>query len=132
MKRGSIVFQIDNIKNICLLLCGFFCTMPVFSIGGLNFYNYPLFIYIIINLFRGKIFLSREKLSMSVLLVSLFISTLLSFSIVPPDWSNYSLKFSFKISISWSVTCTQWAAMAGTSKSPFFSAISMGVQPYFS
>ena len=99
MKRGSIVFQIDNIKNICLLLCGFFCTMPVFSIGGLNFYNYPLFIYIIINLFRGKIFLSREKLSMSVLLVSLFISTLLSFSIVPPDWSNYSLKFSFKISI---------------------------------
>lgn len=99
MKRGSIIFQIDDVKNICLLLCGFFCTMPVFSIGGLNFYNYPLILYIVINVFRGKLFFNKEKLSMCIFLLSLFLSTLLSFSIVPSNWANYSLKFSFKISI---------------------------------
>lgn len=99
MKRGSIVFQIDNIKNICLLLGGFFCTMPVFSIGGLNFYNYPLLLYVIINFFCGKLYFDRKKISMCIFLLSLFLSTLLSFSIVPSNWYSYSLKFSFKISI---------------------------------
>ena len=40
--------------------------------------------------------------------------------------------FRFRISISSSVTCTQWAAIAGTSKIPHFSASAIGVQPYFS
>ena len=99
MKQGSTVFQIDNIRNICLLLCGFFCTMPVFSIGGLNFYNYPLLLYVIINFFCGKLYFDSKKISMCIFLLSLFLSTLLSFSIVPSNWSSYSLKFSFKISI---------------------------------
>ncbi len=99
MKQGSTVFQIDNIRNICLLLCGFFCTMPVFSIGGLNFYNYPLLLYVIINFFCGKLYFDRKKISMCIFLLSLFLSTLLSFSIVPSNWYSYSLKFSFKISI---------------------------------
>ncbi|NRO35285.1 hypothetical protein [Lactobacillus helveticus] len=99
MKQGSTVFQIDNIRNSCLLLCGFFCTMPVFSIGGLNFYNYPLLLYVIINFFCGKLYFDRKKISMCIFLLSLFLSTLLSFSIVPSNWYSYSLKFSFKISI---------------------------------
>ncbi len=99
MRQQDITLRSETLKNICLFLSGLFCTMPVFSLGGLNFYNYPLILYVIINLFRGKLFLYGKERSLYVFLLCMFISSLLSFSIVPNIWSSYSLRFAFKISI---------------------------------
>lgn len=91
--------EINDIKSYCIFLIGFFCTMPVFNLCGLSLYNYPLIIYIFLSLIRGNLFFSKKRLSLYFLLVCLFISSLISFTIVDKEWANYSLKFSLKISL---------------------------------
>lgn len=88
-----------SLGQFCLFLSGFFCTMPVFSLGGLSLYNYPLFLYLLITVCKGKLYFHKNVIYIYILLLSLLISGLASFLIVPNNWATYSIKLTLKLSI---------------------------------
>lgn len=83
--------SIDNIQEKSWFLTGLFITMPFFSLGGINFYNYGLLIYLILGIFKGKFYYHKESFSFILFLIAMFISTVVGYSVVPLVWANYSM-----------------------------------------
>lgn len=83
--------KIETIKRLCWVFTGLFITMPYFSLGGINLYNWALILYLIIVISQGKLFYRKEAISLYILFVLLIISSLLSTTIVPFEWSVVSL-----------------------------------------
>lgn len=83
--------QIETVKSLCWLFAGFFITMPYFSLGGINLYNWALILYLVIVVFQGKFFYRKEAISLYIFFFLLIISSLLSVTIVSSEWSTVSL-----------------------------------------